>query len=171
MKQNILWLPLTALIVAGCSTMPKGPDVAVMPGPGKSLEQFQADDRTCRDYAERSLQGTPEPGESVAKGAGIGAGVGAAAGAALSGGRPGGIVGGAVWGLLLGSAVGASNAGPQERQAQHRYDIAYEQCMSTRGNQIPPPPVTYYRYRHHYAPPVIVYPPPPPPSGPPPGPP
>jgi hypothetical protein len=68
----------------------------------------------------------------------------------------------------LGSAVGASNAGPEEREAQRRYDIAYEQCMTTRGNRIPPPPVTYYPYRHYYRPPVIIY---PPPSGPPPGPP
>jgi hypothetical protein len=160
MKKKISSLSLAAALLAGCATMPTGPDVAVMPGPGKSFEQFKFDDRICRDHAERSL-GT-NPGQagasSVAEGAGVGAGVGAAAGAALSGGRPGGIVGGAIWGLLLGSAVGANNAQPAERDAQRRYDIAYEQCMSAKGNRIPPPPVSYYRYRHYYPPPVVVYP-------------
>ncbi|MFI5350908.1 MAG: hypothetical protein ACHQ2Z_15280 [Elusimicrobiota bacterium] len=152
--------------------MPRGPDVAVMPGPGKTLEQFQNDDRVCRQYADNSLgPGTNAGAASMAQGAGVGAGVGAVAGTALSGGRPGGTVGGAVWGLLLGSAVGASNAAPAERQAQRRYDIAYEQCMSSRGNKIPPPPVTYYRYRHYDSQPVIIYQQPAPPSGPPSGPP
>ncbi len=171
--------PLAALLLAGCATLPTGPDVAVMPGPGKNFDQFQADDRLCRDHAEHSL-GT-DPGKigatNVAQGATIGVGAGAAAGALMSGGRPGGIVGGALWGLIIGSAVGANNAAPSEREAQRRYDIAYEQCMTAKGNRIPPPPVTYYRYRHYHPQPVIVYPaePYPPgdsaPPGPPPGPP
>jgi hypothetical protein len=169
--------PLAALLLAGCAAMPTGPDVAVMPGPGKTFEQFKLDDHVCRDHAERSLGTNPglAGADSVGQGAAVGAGAGAVAGAALSGGRPGGIVGGAIWGLILGSAVGASNAEPEEREAQRRYDIAYEQCMSAKGNRIPPPPVSYYRYRHYDPQPVIVYPPPPdqpdsppsPPSGPP----
>jgi hypothetical protein len=152
-----------AFLFAGCATVPTGPDVAVMPGPGKTFEEFKADDHVCRDHAEHSL-GT-DPGRvgasDVAQGAGVGLAAGAGAGALLSGGRPGGIIGGAVWGLILGSAVGAGNAGPEEREAQRRYDIAYEQCMTVKGNRIPPPPVTYYRYRHYESPAVIVYPGPP----------
>jgi hypothetical protein len=163
MRGKFSSLLLATLLLGGCATMPTGPDVAVMPGPGKTFEQFKLDDHICRDHAERSL-GT-NPGQagaaSVGEGAGIGVGAGAAAGALMSGGRPGGIVGGAIWGLILGSAVGASNAEPSEREAQRRYDIAYEQCMSAKGNRIPPPPVTYYRYRHYYPQPVIVYPAPP----------
>lgn len=141
-----------------------------MPGPGKSFEQFQADDRSCRDYAERSI-GPNGGANSVAQGAAVGVAGGAAAGALLGFGRPGAIVRTAGLGLLLGSAVGASNADESERQLQRQYDIAYEQCMSARGNQLPQnPPVTYYRYRHRR--PVVIYQPPPgPPPGGPPGPP
>ena len=170
MQKKFSSLSLAAVLLAGCATMPTGPDVAVMPGPGKTLEQFQRDDRICRGHAERSLGTNPGQAgaDSMAEGAGVGAGVGAATGAAFSGGRPEGIVGGAIWGLILGSAVGASNAEPSEREAQRRYDIAYEQCMSAKGNRIPPPPVTYYRYRHYDPQPVIIYPGPPgPPMGPP----
>ncbi len=166
-------LSLAAALAAGCATMPTAPDVAVMPGPGKSFEDFKVDDRVCRDFAEHNL-GT-NPGKagatSVAEGAGVGLGAGAATGALLSGGRPGGVVIGAIWGLIVGSAVGSNNAAPSEREAQRRYDIAYEQCMTSKGNRIPPPPVTYYRYRHYYPRPIIVYPAPyepgPPPMPPP----
>jgi hypothetical protein len=168
-----LSLSLAAVLAVGCAAMPTGPDVAVMPGPGKTFDQFKLDDRVCRDYSEHDL-GT-DPGRagaaSVAEGAGVGLGAGAAAGAMLSGGRPGGIVVGALWGLIVGSAVGSSDAAPSEREAQRRYDIAYEQCMTAKGNRIPPPPVTYYRYRHDDPRPVIVYPAPPDPPGPPPMPP
>ena len=166
--RKLLSLACAAALAAGCASMPTGPDVAVMPGPGKTLDEFKAEDRVCRDYSERNL-GT-DPGRagaaSVAEGAGVGLGAGAAAGAVMSGGRPGGIVFGALWGLIVGSAVGSSNAAPSEREAQRRYDIAYEQCMTTKGNRLPPPPVTYYRYRHYEPRTVIVY-PGPPPDGPP----
>jgi uncharacterized protein YcfJ len=167
MKTNHFLFPLAALLAA-CATAPKGPDVAVMPGPGKSFEQFQEDDRVCRDYAERSL-GPSGPG-SVATGAAVGTVLGAAAGAVLSGGRGGAVAGGAGMGLLMGSAVGSSNAPPEERDAQRRYDIAYEQCMSSKGNRIPAPPVTYYPYRH-YHPPIVIYQQEPPPNSAPPPPP
>jgi len=174
--RNSLSLLCAAALWAGCASLPTGPDVAVMPGPGKSFEQFQRDDRSCRDYAEHGV-GT-DPGKagatSVAEGAGVGLGAGAATGAVLSGGRPGGIVVGALWGLIVGSAVGSSNAAPSEREAQRRYDIGYEQCMTSKGNRLPSPPVTYYRYREYYPRPVVVYPAPPDPpdaSGPPPMPP
>ena len=167
---RLLPLLLTALI-AGCATAPTGPDVAVMPGPGKTFEQFQLDDRVCRDHAERSLgasagqAGTNE----VAKGAAVGTAGGAAAGALLGFGHPGAIVRTAGLGLILGSAIGASNAGESREELQRRYDIAYEQCMSAQGNQLPQTnTVTYYRYRHR-PPPVVYYPPPgaPPPPPPP----
>lgn len=78
-----------------------------MPGPHKSFEQFQMDDRICRDYAERSLgpNANQAGANSVAQGAAVGTVAGAAAGALLSGGRGGAVMGGAGMGLLLGSAV------------------------------------------------------------------
>jgi hypothetical protein len=73
-----------ALSLAGCATAPIGPSVMVLPGAGKPLEQFQADDTGCRQWA--SQQTAP---------------------------------GGDAW------------------MWQRRYDIAYQQCMYARGNEIP----------------------------------
>jgi hypothetical protein len=161
---------LLAALVAACATAPTGPDVAVMPGPGKTFEQFQLDDHVCRDHADRSLG--PNAGQAgtneVAKGAAVGTAGGAAAGALLGFGRPGAVVRTAGLGLILGSVIGASNAGETGQQLQRRYDIAYEQCMSAKGNQLPQTrTVTYYRYRNR-PPPVVYYPPPGPPAPPPP---
>jgi uncharacterized protein YcfJ len=161
-----------ALLAAACATAPKGPDVAVMPGPGKSFEQFAADDRVCRDHADRSLkteggQGGPN---GAAQGAVVGTMLGAAAGALLGFGRGGAVVEGAGLGLLMGSAAGANEEGMDERSSQRRYDVAYEQCMSAKGNRLP-----YDRDRYERRP-IIIYqpapeeasPPPPPPFPPPP---
>ena len=146
---------LLLLILTGSATVPKGPSVAVMPGVGKSFDQFVVDDRTCRAYADQSIgTNVNEAGaNNVVTGAAVGTVVGAAAGALL-GGHHGG-EGGAGAGLLLGTAVGAGNAGAAEDTTQRRYDIAYEQCMYAKGNQLPQAPSTvYYRYRHR---PVTVY--------------
>jgi len=177
------------LLLTGCATVPTGPSVAVMPGVGKSFEQFVADDRTCRGFADQSI-GTDvntAGANNVVTGAVVGTAVGAAAGAML-GGHHGG-ANGAGAGLLLGTAVGSGNANAVEHNAQRRYDIAYEQCMYAKGHQLPQAATTttYYRYRHR---PVTVYqeqpptvilqnppaqgtpmPPPPPPGLPPPPPP
>src|SRR5215212_9603838 len=39
------------LALAGCVTPPTEPGILALPGSGKSLEQFQADDVECRRYA------------------------------------------------------------------------------------------------------------------------
>ena len=45
-------IPLTAVVfVAGCATVPTGPNVMVLPGAQKSFEQFQADQMSCQQYA------------------------------------------------------------------------------------------------------------------------
>lgn len=44
------WL-LLPLLLGGCSTLPKGPSVMVLPGTGKEFAQFQSDDGACRQYA------------------------------------------------------------------------------------------------------------------------
>ena len=150
---------LATLVLAGCATVPTGPHVAVMPGPGKSFDQFVADDRACRAYADQSI-GTnvnAAGASNVATGAAVGTALGAAAGALLGGGHSGAATG-AGMGLIIGSAEGAGEAGTAERDVQRRYDIAYEQCMSAKGNQLPvsTPPTSYYRYRN-YRQPVIIY--------------
>jgi hypothetical protein len=66
----------------------------------------------------------------------IGAGLGAAIGAA--GGNAGLGAGiGAASGLLIGSSAGTESARATGYDAQRRYDVAYQQCMYAKGNQIP----------------------------------
>ena len=40
-----------ALVVAACASIPTGPNVLVLPGNGKSFEQFQTDDAVCRQWS------------------------------------------------------------------------------------------------------------------------
>jgi hypothetical protein len=78
----LLW---AAVVLSGCSTVPVGPTVMVLPGPGKTLEQFRTDDAACRPWASQQ----------------------------------------------------ASTSSEGATTAQWQYDIAYQQCMYVKGNQIP----------------------------------
>jgi hypothetical protein len=105
-KPRVLPIAVGTLLVA-CTS---GPHVMVLPGQGKTLDQFQADDAACRAWAAQ------QPGTT----------------------------------------------------SERRYDMAYMQCMYTKGNQIP---VTGGFQPSYTSPaPVIVPPPPagapPPPPGP-----
>ncbi len=166
MKKNLLmFIVLTA--VTGCATIPKGPSVAVMPGPGKTFEQFQADDATCRQWASQQIGMSPQDtaNQNTAVGAVVGAATGALLGAAIgsTGGNAGtGALIGAGGGLLVGSSIGSSTDQVNNMEAQRRYDISYQQCMYSKGHQIPggqlspsPPPVA-----------LVPAPPPPPPPPP-----
>jgi hypothetical protein len=131
---------MCGLLFGACATVPTGPGVMVLPGSGKSFEQFQIDDTVCRQWASQQTETTPEraAGLSTAEGAGLGtllgAGLGAAIGAAA--GHPGaGAAVGAAGGLLTGTAVGASRGGAAGHEVQRRYDNAYEQCMYAKGDQ------------------------------------
>jgi hypothetical protein len=44
-------LPLSLLVLAGCASTPEGPGVLVLPGSGRSFDQFRADDTECRRHA------------------------------------------------------------------------------------------------------------------------
>ena len=169
MPARVTAIGLVVLLFTGCATVPTGPSVMVLPGTGKSFEQFQADDAVCRSWA---LQQTgTEPGTAATRdtltgaavGAVVGAGLGAAIGAAA--GHPGaGAAIGAGGGLLGGTAIGASAGQSTGYSVQRRYDMAYQQCMYAKGNQIPGV--------RRAAPPAYLAPlPPPPPAGPPPPPP
>ncbi len=182
----------TALAVASlataCATLPTGPSVMVLPGSGKSFDEFRYDDGMCRDFAsDRTGTSTQKAAtDAGVAAAAIGTGVGAAAGAAIgaAAGNPGmGAAIGAGSGLLLGSSVGVDQAAWAGASAQQRFDAAYQQCMYAQGNQIPvaagsvqpytqqrtpprpspqPPPV---RPRHIPPPPPGPPPPPPPDAG------
>jgi Glycine-zipper domain len=178
-SRMIAFILSSFMAVSGCATVPTGPNARVMPGPGKSFEQFQADDAACRQWAEQQTGQSHQ--DLVNQNTGIGAVVGTAAGAALgaavgaaSGHAGTGAAIGAGSGLLVGTAAGANAGQAHGMQAQRRYDIAYQQCMSAKGNQVPgaaplPPPAMV-----ETAPPAVVDMAPPPPvvvSSPPPPPP
>jgi outer membrane lipoprotein SlyB len=148
---------LAFLVLSGCATLPTGPSVRVLPGPGKTFEQFQADDAVCRQWAEQQIGISPQQtvNQNAATGAVvgtvIGAGLGAAVGAAS--GHPGaGAAIGAGSGLLVGTASGANAGNVYGMEAQRRYDNTYAQCMYAKGNQVPGA-VPYYRPRRAAPPP------------------
>jgi hypothetical protein len=128
--------------MAGCATAPPpGPSVMVLPGPGKSFEQFQMEDAYCKQWAgqqtgvEPQQAATQETAKDAAIGTLVGAGLGAAIGAAT--GDPGiGAAIGAGSGLLGGTLYGANSGQTSAAEAQNRYNIAYQQCMYAKGNQV-----------------------------------
>ena len=171
-----LVLFLAAAALGGCATMPTGPSVMVLPAPGKPFEMFQSEDLACRDWA--AAQSGQQPAETVnqnlvggaAIGTLVGAGLGAAIGAA-SGHVGGGAAIGAATGLVGGAAVASGPAYGAGWEVQRRYDIAYQQCMYSKGNAIPG--VVQASPRARLAPPPpppgnMAGPPPPPAGSPPP---
>lgn len=145
MKKSWLLSGAAALLLAGCAArVPVGPSVMVLPGSGKSFEEFQFDDDHCRYWAGRRVGTTPAAAanDTTVTGAAVGTVLGAAAGAAVgaAAGDPatGAAVGSGV-GLVGGAAAGAERGQVAEWDIQHRYDVAYMQCMYAKGNQVPMP--------------------------------
>ena len=66
----------------------------------------------------------------------VGAGLGALIGAATGNAGAGAAIGAGA-GLLGGTSIGANEGAASGYQLQRRYDIAYQQCMVAKGNQIP----------------------------------
>ena len=167
-KQGFL-LFLIAVALSACATVPTGPSVLVLPGPGKPFDVFQAEDAACRQWAAQQIGASPNDtvNQNLATGAAIGTLVGAGLGAAIgaASGNPGaGAAIGAGAGLVGGTAVATDPAYAAGSAVQRRYDNAYLQCMYAKGNQIPgvrssrravPPPPDAY------PPPPSAYPPPP----------
>jgi uncharacterized protein YceK len=60
-KLNIFLFVMMFVMLNGCATVPTGPRVMVLPGPGKPFDQFQAEDATCRQWARQQIgQSLPE---------------------------------------------------------------------------------------------------------------
>lgn len=162
MHRLLILSPLIMVVLfTGCASIPNGPSVMVLPGEGKSFDQFRVDDATCRQFAFEQIggvSGQQAAQNSAVTSAVVGTIIGAAAGAAIgsaSGDMGAGAAIGAGSGLLLGSAAGTGYASGSYYEAQRRYDNAYMQCMYATGNQIP-------GYRRSTSPPRSYYPPPPP---------
>jgi hypothetical protein len=172
---------LAVITVSGCATMPPGPSVTVMPAPGKPFEIFQMDDSACRQWAENQSgwNANDTVNENMASGAAIGTVLGAGLGAVI-GSASGNVGAGAAIGAASGLALGTAGASEPARAAgyevQRRYDIAYQQCMYSKGNQLPgvvrksrrvyylpPPPPPNYAPEPPASYPSYGYPPPPPP--------
>ncbi|MBI4756449.1 MAG: hypothetical protein HY778_13750 [Betaproteobacteria bacterium] len=138
MTKTSLFLSFAAAaLLAGCATLPSGPSVMVLPGTGKSFEQFQTDDGACRQFAFAQIGVTPGQAatDSGVRSAAVGTVVGAVAGAAI-GGRGGAGVG-AGTGLVVGSMAGAGAAEQSAWGSQRRFDHAYIQCMYAKGHRVP----------------------------------
>ena len=130
---------LSLSVLAACAQYPTGPSVMAMPGHGKTLEQFQADDGYCRSYAINANGGATarqNATNSALESAAVGTAVGAAAGALIGNNHQGTGVGAGA-GLLVGSMAGSDAARASERMTQQRYDQAYIQCMYAKGEQVP----------------------------------
>lgn len=131
-------LTAVILVVTGCASMPNGPSVMVLPGTGKSFDQFRNDDAICQQFASFQVGGTTPNQASISSGATsavVGTALGAAAGAAIGGGS--GAAVGAGTGLVGGSIVGTSAASGSMYEVQQRFDVAYIQCMYAKGHQVP----------------------------------
>lgn len=168
---------LIILLLCGCATIPSGPSVMVLPNYGKSFEVFQSEDLSCRNWA--ALQTGVTPGDAVnrnlvggaAIGSLMGAGLGAAIGAATGNAGAGAAIGAAT-GLIGGTSTASGPAYASGWEFQRRYDIAYQQCMYAKGNQLPgvtqaskrsfvppPPPPPGFYSNPSYPPPGIPPPP------------
>jgi len=142
-----------AVLLSACVEVPYEPTVAVMPAPYKPFEVFQSEDQICRGYAAQQIGGQragAATNNGTATGAVAGAALGAASGAAI--GQSGAAAGvGAGVGLLAGAAVGSDYGNRSAGYLQYRYNLTYEQCMYSKGNQVPnfaapssiPPPPHY----------------------------
>lgn len=118
--------------------LPNEPSVLVLPGRGKSFEQFRTDNEVCKQFAQEQVgEQTPERmgTDSGVRSAAVGTILGAAVGAAIDGGR--GASTGAGAGLALGGLAGTGAADRSASRLQQRYDIGYQQCMYAKGHHIP----------------------------------
>ncbi|MGY8626169.1 glycine zipper family protein [Chromobacterium violaceum] len=153
MKTRYRMLLLPPLLAA-CATLPTGPTVAVMPAQGKPFDVFAQEEQQCRAYAAGSIGGDSNraANASLAGNMALGTVAGAAAGALIGGNHQGAGVG-AGMGLLAGTAAGGSSGAYAGYDSQTRYNIAYQQCMYAKGNQLP----GQYPARRAYLPPPPPY--------------
>ncbi len=127
--------------LAGCVSPPTRPSVMVLPGTGKSYQQFRYDEMNCRSDAENSTNGGAQAANhSATNTAAAGTVIGAAAGAligAASGRAGAGAAIGAGGGLLIGSSVASNSSAMSSGDLQDQFDAIYTQCMYAKGNRVP----------------------------------
>lgn len=135
-RSSKTWVWIAPLLLGACAVAPSGPSALVLPGTGKSFDQFRADDFSCRNYAQ-GQSGDPQQAsiDSGVRSAALGTLVGAVAGAAIDGGHGAGV--GAGTGLAFGALAGTGAGQSSAYGMQQRYDFAYQQCMYASGHRVP----------------------------------
>src|SRR6266478_6705772 len=58
MRVNVIFISALVLL-AGCTQVPLGPSVAVMPAPGKPFDLFVSEEALCRRYADQQVGISP----------------------------------------------------------------------------------------------------------------
>jgi outer membrane lipoprotein SlyB len=135
---NVKHLWPAVLLLAGCASVPTAPSVMVLPGTGRTFDEFRADDAYCRDYAFQQIGGRSREqvaSSSAVQNAAVGTAIGAVAGAMIGGRDAAGV--GAGMGLIIGSTSGADASHRAVVGSQREYDHAYVQCMYARGHRVP----------------------------------
>ena len=51
---------VAGVLLAGCASVPSGPEVMALPGSAKSAEDFRSDDAACRQTAATDAQATDQ---------------------------------------------------------------------------------------------------------------
>jgi hypothetical protein len=175
LRRGLRIAPIAVMLMTGllgaCVTVPNGPGALVLPGTGKTFEQFRFDDTDCRQYAQDQLGGATAGSvatDSGVRSAALGTVLGAVAGAAIGGSH--GAAVGAGSGLALGGLAGTGAAQGSAYNAQQRYDFSYQQCMYAKGHRVPVAAGSFPGSRpvrsYESAPPMSSSMPPPPPSAP-----
>jgi hypothetical protein len=139
-------VPLLALTLAACATVPGGPSLQALRGSQRTSEQFVADDARCRALVNERMAatGAPAANQNVAASAAAGTAIGAVTGAVFDGSS--GAAAGAVVGLALGALAGSTSPATYA-SSQQQYDTAYYACMYTLGHKVPVPAHEAARYR------------------------
>src|SRR5262249_59125493 len=129
-------------VLSACAVIPTGPNVMVLPAPGKPFEVFQADDAVCRQYARAQLGLEPAEAanQSAVTSGAVGTVLGAAAGALIGAGTGNPAAGAAIGagsGLVLGGASGLGAISASARTSPSPYSMAHFQCTEATWNQEP----------------------------------
>lgn len=107
--QGVLFMLVYITLLSACASMPSGPSVLVLPGAGKSFDQFRAEDFNCRHYAFTQIGGaTPSHAATP------------------------GCAANEVTGKAMGGVEPVSGL-----EGQSRYDMSYIQCMYSFGHRVP----------------------------------
>ena len=144
-------LATSALLAAGCATLPAAPTMQAVPGRRQTPERFAADDGQCRAAATAQLGGTTPSdaaNQSAAASTAAGAAIGAVSGALIDGSS--GAAAGAGMGLLFGALAGAGASQGAYAATQQQFDTLYYSCMYARGHKVPVPAHDAARYRALY---------------------